>query len=100
VHLVRLAGRPFLVGLLHGLAGSAALTLVVLASLPSLAAGVLYVLVFGVGSTAGMLLLSGLIGLPFALAPSRWARFHLGAQSVAGAASLGLGLWLSWTLGI
>ena len=68
VHLVRLGGRPFLVGLLHGLAGSAALTLLVLGTIPSPIGALVYILVFGVGSTAGMLLLSGLVGLPVALA--------------------------------
>jgi high-affinity nickel permease len=93
VHLLRLGRRPFLVGVLHGLAGSATLTLLVLATIPSPAAAVLYVLVFGVGSTAGMLLVSGLIGLPVALAAgSRTAPLVI--QAVAGAASVTLGGWL------
>jgi ABC-type nickel/cobalt efflux system permease component RcnA len=71
VHLLRGGGRPFLVGLLHGMAGSAALMLLVLASIPSLVGGLLYILVFGVGSTAGMLLISGLIGIPFTLTADR-----------------------------
>ena len=71
VHLLRLGGRPFLVGLLHGLAGSAALTLLVLGAIPSPIGALLYILVFGIGSTAGMLLLSGLVGLPLALAAAR-----------------------------
>jgi len=54
-------------GMLHGLAGSGALVLLVLASMPSPAAALAYILVFGVGSTAGMLVLSGLIGVPFAV---------------------------------
>src|SRR5262245_28056060 len=49
-HLLRLGRRPFLIGLLHGLAGSAGLTLLVLAAVPSAVAGLLYVLVFGMGS--------------------------------------------------
>ena len=94
VHLFRLGGRPFLVGLLHGLAGSAALTLLVLTSLPSPAAGLAYILVFGLGSTAGMLLLSGLIGLPFALTAGSSPRVQATIQALAGATSLGLGLIL------
>jgi high-affinity nickel permease len=93
VHLARLGRRPFLIGLLHGLAGSAALMLLVLATIPSPAAGVLYILVFGLGSTAGMLLLGGLIGLPFALS-GRSPGLQVGLQTLAGAASLGLGVWL------
>jgi hypothetical protein len=62
-HLLRGAPQPLLMGLLHGLAGSGALMLLVLATLSSPAAALLYVVVFGVGSTVGMLVLSGLISV-------------------------------------
>ena len=94
VHLVRLGGRPFLVGLLHGLAGSAALTLLVLGTIPSPIGALVYVLVFGIGSTAGMLLLSGLVGLPVALAAPGAHRFQAAIQVVAGLGSAGLGIWM------
>jgi high-affinity nickel-transport protein len=55
-----LALRPLLVGLVHGLAGSGALTALVFAQLPTLAARLGYVVVFGVGSIAGMSLASAL----------------------------------------
>ena len=97
-HLIRLAGRPFLVGLLHGMAGSAALMLLVLAAIPSPVGGLLYVLVFGIGSTAGMLLLSGLIGLPFVITAGRSRAALLGIQALAGATSLLLGCFLAWDL--
>jgi len=60
--------KPLLVGMLHGLAGSGALTLVVLNTMPSLGQGLLFLAVFAVGITATMIVLSGLIGLPFRLA--------------------------------
>lgn len=66
VHLWRGAPQPLVMGLLHGLAGSGALVVLVLTSMPSPAAALAYLAVFGVGSTAGMLALSGLIGVPFA----------------------------------
>ncbi|MGH7357293.1 MAG: hypothetical protein ACREJR_00590, partial [Candidatus Rokuibacteriota bacterium] len=94
VHLVRLGGRPFLVGLLHGLAGSAALTLLVLGTIPSPIGALVYVLVFGIGSTAGMLLLSGLVGLPVALAAPGAHRLQAAIQVIAGVGSVGLGLWM------
>ncbi len=94
VHLVRLGGRPFLVGLLHGLAGSAALTLLVLGTIPSPIGALVYILVFGVGSTAGMLLLSGLIGLPTALLAPRAHRLQAAIQVVAGVGSAALGIWM------
>lgn len=98
VHLWEVGRRPFLVGLLHGLAGSAALTLLVLTTIPSPLGGLLYILVFGLGSTVGMLLLSGLIGIPFALTASRSLRIQTIIQALAGAVSLLLGLFLVWEL--
>src|SRR5262249_28573901 len=94
VHLVRLGGRPFLVGLLHGLAGSAALTLLVLGTIPSPIGAPVYLLVFGVGSTAGMLLLSGLLGIPMALAAPGAHRLQAAIQVVAGVGSAALGIWM------
>ena len=94
VHLVRLGGRPFLVGLLHGLAGSAALTLLVLGTIPSPIGALVYILVFGVGSTGGMLLLSGLIGLPVALLAPGAHRLQAAIQVVAGVGSAALGIWM------
>jgi hypothetical protein len=97
-HLVSLGGRPFLVGLLHGMAGSATLMLLTLTTVPSVVGGLVYVLVFAVGSTAGMLLLSGLIGIPFVLTAGRSRSALAGLQALAGAASILLGCWLAWSL--
>jgi high-affinity nickel-transport protein len=60
------ARRPLLVGAIHGLAGSGAVAALVLATLPSTAARLTYIALFGVGSTAGMAALSGLLGWPLA----------------------------------
>lgn len=98
-HVLHAAGRPFLVGLLHGLAGSAALTLAVVAAIPDPLAGLLYVLVFGAGSTVGMLVLSGLIALPFVVTANRTRDLNTAVRALAGTASLLLGLWLLWELG-
>jgi high-affinity nickel permease len=94
VHLIQLGGRPFVVGLLHGLAGSAALTLLVLGTIPSPIGALAYIVVFGVGSTAGMLLLSGLVGLPVALAAHGAHRLQTAIQVVAGIGSAALGVWM------
>jgi ABC-type nickel/cobalt efflux system permease component RcnA len=68
-HVVsRLGWKPVLIGMMHGLAGSGALTLLVLTQISSSWIGFLYVATFGFGSIVGMLLMSGIIGLPFALA--------------------------------
>ena len=63
-----LARRPLLVGAVHGLAGSGALTALVVATLPSTAARITYMALFGLGSTLGMAALSGLLGWPLARA--------------------------------
>jgi hypothetical protein len=63
-----LARRPLLVGAVHGLAGSGALTALVVTTLPSTAAQITYMAVFGLGSTLGMAALSGLLGWPLARA--------------------------------
>jgi nitrile hydratase accessory protein len=54
--------RPLLVGAVHGLAGSGTLTALVIATLPSTAARLGYLMLFGIGSTMGMVGLSGLVG--------------------------------------
>jgi ABC-type nickel/cobalt efflux system permease component RcnA len=90
-HPWRGAPQPLLMGLLHGLAGSGALILLVLATMPSPGAAVLYILVFGVGSTIGMLVLSGLIGVPFALTAGSSRSLATVLQMFVGAASVLVG---------
>ena len=98
VHLLRAGRRPFLVGLVHGMAGSAALMLVVLTTIPSSLGKLLYLLIFGVGSTAGMFLLSGLIGIPFAATAAHWEAVRTSIQGFTGAVSLIFGVAMVWTL--
>jgi ABC-type nickel/cobalt efflux system permease component RcnA len=82
-----LATRPLWIGLLHGLAGSGALTALVLAELHSAAARLSYIALFGVGSTLGMALMTSVLGASFSrLGASRWL---LGA---AGTGSMVLGV--------
>jgi ABC-type nickel/cobalt efflux system permease component RcnA len=88
--------KPLLVGAMHGLAGSAALTLLVLTQIQSVSLGLLYLAVFGIGSTLGMLLMSGLIGLPFALSARRLTNFNHRLQTVAGGLSVAFGLWYAY----
>lgn len=95
-HALHLGRRPFMVGLLHGLAGSAALMLLVLSTIPSPVYGFVYILVFGLGSTGAMLVLSGLVGIPFAVTAGRARTLQVVLQAVAGAVSAGLGLVLVW----
>ena len=95
--VARIGLKPFVVGAVHGLAGSAALTLLVLAQIPSPLVGLLYLLVFGVGSIAGMLLMSGLVGLPFIFTARKLSGgLHNGLQTAAGALSICFGLWYAY----
>jgi hypothetical protein len=66
-----LARRPLVIGAVHGLAGSGALTALVVATLPTTASRLAYLALFGLGSTLGMAALTGLIGWPLARLASR-----------------------------
>lgn len=94
------AVRPLLVGLVHGLAGSAALTLLALSSVASPWQGLLVISVFGVGSILGMTAVTLLIGLPVILAARRLGPAQQTIRLTAGLASLVLGLSIVWTTGL
>ena len=98
-HLVTIGTRPFVVGMVHGMAGSAALTLLALATIPSAIAGLIYVAVFGLGSIGGMLVMSSLISLPFVLTRNRFDVVSQGLQVAVGVFSLSFGLLLAWQYG-
>jgi ABC-type nickel/cobalt efflux system permease component RcnA len=91
--------RPFIVGMVHGLAGSAALMLLVLSTIDSAFGGLLYIVIFGLGSVGGMLLLSGIISLPFVLTAQRFSAMNRSIRVVAGVASVLFGLFLGWEIG-
>ena len=91
------ARRPLLVGAAHGLAGTGALTAVVVAALPSTTAQIAWMALFGFGSTVAMCLLSALLGWPIARLGSR--RGFTRAMSFAvGCISTGLGLLWGYPL--
>lgn len=82
-----LARRPLLIGAVHGLAGSGALTALVLTTLPSTSARLTYMALFGLGSTVGMAALSGMLGWPLARLGShdvvmRTVSFAVGTMSM------------------
>ena len=92
----RIGWKPILIGMVHGLAGSGALTLLVLAQISSSVVGFMYVATFGLGSIVGMLVMSGLIGLPFALASKKLTHVHQGIQTVAAVFSICFGVWYAY----
>ncbi len=98
-HVIGFGARPFFVGMVHGMAGSAALMILVLATIPSALAGLLYIAVFGLGSVGGMLIMSSLISLPFVLTRKRFRLLSEGLQVAVGLFSLSFGLFLAWQYG-
>jgi sulfite exporter TauE/SafE len=97
-HPFKAMRRPFIVGMVHGLAGSAALMLLVLSTIESPLGGLLYIVIFGLGSVGGMLLLSGIIGLPFILTAQRFTLMNRWIRVIAGVASITFGLFLGWEI--
>jgi ABC-type nickel/cobalt efflux system permease component RcnA len=88
--------KPLLVGAMHGLAGSAALTLLVLTQIQSVLLGLVYLALFGISSTVGMLLMSGMIGLPFVFSGRRLTSINYGLQTAAGCLSIAFGVWYAY----
>jgi ABC-type nickel/cobalt efflux system permease component RcnA len=91
--------RPLLIGLVHGLAGSAALTLLVLSTLGSVPLGLLYIAIFGVGSILGMLLVTTLIAAPVVWTAGRVRDLDQWIQVGAGSLSIALGALVMWQIG-
>lgn len=90
----RFSPRSVVIGMVHGLAGSAALMLLILPTIPSPAVALLYILIFGVGSIGGMMAMSLLIGLPFHFTANRFDFLNKGIRLCAGLFSFGLGIYI------
>jgi len=95
-HPVKVGFRPLIIGLVHGLAGSAALMLMVLSTVSSPLVGFAYILIFGLGSIGGMIIMSSLFSLPFHLTANRFDRANFAVRLLAGCFSLGFGLFLAY----
>jgi ABC-type nickel/cobalt efflux system permease component RcnA len=92
----RAIGRPFLVGVVQGLAGSAALMLAVLGTIGDPWTGVLYVLVFGIGTIVGMLAVSALLSVPLAVGSRRLGAYANRLQVAIGLGAVAFGLSYTW----
>jgi len=92
--------RPLLMGMMHGLAGSGVLTLLVLNTMSSVGQGLIFLLVFGVGSILGMVLFSGAIGLPFRFISGRSRQLTVWLRGAAGSVSVVLGLVIMWQMAV
>jgi high-affinity nickel-transport protein len=91
--------RPLAVGVVHGLAGSAAVALLVLTAIGNPRWSVLYLLVFGVGTIVGMTLITVAVALPFALSPGQ-PRFAGRLRLAAGLVSVAFGILITYQIGI
>lgn len=92
--------RPLLVGIVHGLAGSAAITLLVLATIRNPYWGIAYLLVFGIGTIVGMIAVTAVVALPVTYTTMRLPRLNQSFVVASGLLSLGLGLLISYQIGI
>jgi high-affinity nickel permease len=91
--------RPLFIGLVHGLAGSAAVALLVLSTIHNPKWAVLYLLVFGVGTVAGMMLITVVISLPFSFAGYKFAWLNRGLIVGSGVLSLAFGVFVCYQIG-
>jgi ABC-type nickel/cobalt efflux system permease component RcnA len=90
--------RPLIVGIVHGLAGSAAVALLILASIRNSNWAIVYLLVFGLGTIAGMMLITMSIASTFHFVGNRFAKFSHRLALVSGLVSVAFGLLLAYQI--
>jgi len=93
-HWARQSLRPLLIGMAHGVAGSAALMLVIVSNTSGIGQGLLYIAVFGIGSIAGMLAIGLTLSVPVVYSRAIGQRAFFAVQGAASLGSVGLGLWM------
>lgn len=98
-HGLKLHRRPLIIGMIHGVAGSGALMLLVLSTICQPFIALAYVLMFGIGSTGGMMVMSALVGLPAILTAQRFARANAVLRAAAACSSVVLGLVITYDVG-
>jgi ABC-type nickel/cobalt efflux system permease component RcnA len=91
--------RPLVIGIVHGLAGSAAVALLVMATIHDPWWAIAYLLLFGLGTVAGMMLITAVIAMPFAYTERKFSGWNRGMTVASGLLSLGFGLFLSYQIG-
>jgi len=96
-HPAGLPWRTLLVGMVHGLAGSAALLVLAAASISDPATGILYVALFGIGSILGMALLSAVMAVPLIWTAKAMTWAYRSLQAAAGVITAGLGAWVLYS---
>jgi hypothetical protein len=96
---LRRSQRALLVGIVHGLAGSAAAALLALGSIRGALSGMTYLVVFGLGTVAGMFLVTTALAVSVAAAAGRFRRLHRGLGFATGLASVAFGMALFYEIG-
>ena len=91
-HVSKLPVRTLLVGMVHGLAGSTALVILTASTVQDPVIGLLYVALFGLGSIAGMTMLSSLLAVPLAWTAQAFTWAHRSLQAAVGAVTMVLGM--------
>lgn len=91
--------RPLIIGIIHGLAGSAAIALLVLTTIPNVRWAVTYLAVFGIGTVLGMMLITLTLGSTFAYGQKRFARIGRHFGVAAGLISVAFGLFIAYEIG-
>ncbi len=92
--------RPLIVGVVHGLAGSAAVALLILASIRNSSWAIAYLFLFGLGTIAGMMVITMSIASTFRLAGNRFQHFSRWLALASGLVSLIFGLFLAYQIGV
>jgi high-affinity nickel-transport protein len=96
----RWSSRSALIGMVHGLAGSAAIALLALGTVPSVGWAIAYLAIFGAGTIAGMMLITAAMAIPLLASVERFARWQRALVNLTGLASVALGLFLIYEIGI
>jgi ABC-type nickel/cobalt efflux system permease component RcnA len=91
--------KSFTVGLIHGMAGSASLMLLVLSTMESFIVGIIYIILFGIGSIIGMGVVGGLISLPFVITSKKFSSLNIKIRYITGAVSIIFGVFLMVKIG-
>jgi len=92
--------RPLVIGIVHGLAGSAAVALLVMTTIRDPWWAIVYLLLFGVGTIAGMMIITCVLAMPFTLTTGKFAGWNRRMGVASGLLSLGFGLFLSYHIAI
>ena len=91
--------RPLAIGLVHGMAGSAAVALLVLSTIKSPVWSTAYLLVFGFGTMLGMMLMTAAISLPLVYTGKKFFHLNRHLTTISGVASMAFGIFLVYHIG-